>query len=180
MQFVNRYFALIWASVSFLAVLFWLLLMQRFNVSDWLEYSAMVSALYLFYNSRSMRDKSNRPMVMASTLMLVGLGLRVIRFAGAFEVQVLATGMLLVAYLLFFIRLKKKIWIDWLKVIAAEASGIVLIWLLFRLPLFISEIRLLLILLLPVYIAVAIEEARGKDLSEICAEEDNEMPEDVI
>jgi hypothetical protein len=180
MNFINRYFAIIWAAASFLAVMFWLVLMKQFAVMHWLEYSSLVCALYLFYNSRSLRSKKYRLMTMASYTALLGLGLRIMRWPAAFEVQVISTGMLMIAYLLFFIRETTQNWLDWLKVSAAMLGGIALLFRTLRLPLPLPELQILMILIAPVYVGVAILEARGKDLSLPEPELEKEIPEDIL
>lgn len=180
MKFINRYFGIIWGIASFLAVLFWMILLKRFDWEQWIGYSSCVCALYVFYSSRSFRGNKFRYITMASTLSLIGLGLRVMRWAFAFEIQVVSTGMMMVAYLLFFIRFTRQNWLDWIKVATGMLAGILFLFRLFHLPLPLPDIQLAVILIWPVYLGITYCEARGMDISIIEKPEKPELPNDIL
>ncbi len=117
---------------------------------------------------------------MASTLALIGLGLRVMRWSFAFEIQVLSTGMMMIAYLLFFIRNTNQTWLDWIKVVTGMLAGILFLLRLFHLPLPLPDLDLAMILIWPVYISIAYSEAMGIDISELKKQSAPQLPDDVI
>lgn len=179
MKSLNRYFALIWLILVFLGVLFWSSFKGKFDWLNIMLFTEYLCILYLFNNSRSLKSRK-------APLLLVGVGLsfiailfRIMKWPGAFELQIASVAMITFGYLLFFANHTRQRLPDIFKLAWVVSAAFSLLWTLFRMP---DPFKVELIsglLFWPMYISVCISEARGNDQS-VEEEVENELPEDVI
>lgn len=174
-----RYYSVIWAASSFLAVGFWLKMQHSFLPMKWFYYSSWVAFFYLLYNSRSLRGPQAVYLMGGMALLVLGQAFKVMHWPFAFELQLLAGLVVSFGYALFVIRRTRKRWIDLFKLLFVITSCITYIVLLLKMPWFDVLEKLSLSLFWLVYLYISILELQGFDQSQ----EDpprSTMPGDVL
>jgi asparagine N-glycosylation enzyme membrane subunit Stt3 len=175
----NRYFSTIWGVLSPISMAFWLWIKDDFNWTRWLEYTIGMLFLYLIYNSRSLRYKGNQTMLFAVGLIILGQAFRIMHWPYTFELLIVGTLFLCIAYTIFYFRNTKKNILDSLKLIWLFAAAIRMTFYLFRFPIIPYFDMIIGVLIVIIYSLVAHYELIGKDQSEIEIDEEN-LPEDIL
>ncbi len=180
MKALNRYFGIIWMIFAFLSVWFWLNLQGMANFEKVRDYAAWICLMYLFYNSRSVKSKNAVLLFVGMTIFVVGLTFRFFHWPMSYEIILLSSVFIITGYSLYIVRQTQKSWIDLLKLFWVISAGAAFLWYMLRLP-YISVIEEIPSLLFwPMYLAVVIAEALGKDQG---IEEDLEtdgLPDDIL
>ena len=179
MKSLNRYFGILWLLIAFIAVSLWFLSQGIFDWTRLFLLTGYMSLLYLFYNSRSLRSRKAPVLLFGVGLSMVALLFRIFHWPAAHELQTLSVIIILMGYLLFFIRNTSRKLPDILKLIWICSAGITYVSVLYKVP---DPFRLEMIsgiLFWPMYLSVCISEALGHDQS-VEEPEKVEMPDDIL